>query len=115
RIAELNHALDERSTLELGQHLNRYLKVYGKARSQSQWNSFYRAHSIENLEGLASFWVILSFWIQGEYDLNESIQSWMFRKFCENTESKNIRLAVLEIAALSSERIPMPEGLLLKS
>lgn len=115
RIAELNHALDERSTLELGQHLNRYLKVYGKTKTQSQWNNFYQAHSIENLEGLASFWVILSFWIQGEYDLNESIQSWMFRKFCENTESKTIRLAVLEIAALSSERIPMPEGLLLNS
>lgn len=113
KLCELNHALDEESTRDLGRHLNKFLKVYGKVRSESQWNSFYKSHSVEYIEGIAAFWVTLSFWIQGQYDLSESIQTWMYRNFKESTDSVLIQQAVVEIAALSSERLPLPEGLLI--
>lgn len=113
KLAELNHALDEESTRDLGRHLNRFLKVYGKVRSEAQWNNFYKSHSVEYIEGIAAFWVALSFWIQGQYDLSESIQAWMYRKFKDSTSSVLIQRAILEIAALSSERLPLPEGLLI--
>ena len=113
KLCELNHALDEESTRDLGRHLNKFLKVYGKVRSESQWNNFYKSHSVEYIEGIAAFWVTLSFWIQGQYDLSESIQAWMYRNFKGSTDSVLIQRAVVEIAALSSERLPLPEGLLI--
>ncbi|WDR35710.1 hypothetical protein NN484_25000 [Pseudomonas serboccidentalis] len=113
KLAELNHAIDEESTRDLGRHLNKFLKVYGKVRNEAQWNNFYKSHSVEYIEGVAAFWVALSFWIQGQYDLSESIQTWMYRNFKESTDSVLIQRAVVEIAALSSERLPLPEGLLI--
>lgn len=113
KLAELNHALDEESIRDLGRHLNKFLRVYGKVKSEAQWNNFYKSHTVEYIEGVAAFWVTLSFWIQGQYDLSESIQSWMYRNFKEAANSILIRRAILEIAALSSERLPLPEGLLI--
>lgn len=112
KIAELNHALDQDEARQLGRHLNRFLRVYGKQRKDSQWDQFYQEHTIRYLEGTAAFWVTLSFWIQGQYDLSESIQQWMFRAFKNHADDTNIQYAILEIAALSSERLPLPEALL---
>nr|WP_321464333.1 hypothetical protein [uncultured Desulfobulbus sp.] len=111
-IAELSHSIDQEDALELGKHLNRFLRVYGKERAEWQWNQFYHSHTIRYLEGIAAFWVTLSFWIQGQYDLSESIQEWIYRKFKEENDDRVIRNAIFEIAALSSERLPLPDGLL---
>jgi len=111
-IAELNHALTREEALLLGRHLDRYLKVYGKHRTDAQWSTFYEKHTVRHVEGLAAFWVTLSFWIQGQYNLEESIQDWMYRSFTTNIEDTVLQSAILQIAALSSERLPTPESLL---
>ena len=111
-IGELNHALDHEEARALGRHLNQFLRTYGKAREDWQWDHFYREHTIRYLEGIAAFWVTLSFWIQGQYDLSESVQEWMYRCFKERVEDETMQSAILEIAALSSERLPTPDGLL---
>jgi hypothetical protein len=112
QIAELNHSLDQDEAHRLGRHLNKFLHVYGEERQDWQWNQFYQDHTVRYLEGVTAFWVTLSFWIQGQYDLSESIQHWMFRKFKENAGDRIVKDAILEIAALSSERLPLPEVLL---
>jgi hypothetical protein len=111
-IAELNHLLSEHEAYELGRHLNKFLRVYGKERPEWQWKAFYDAHTVRYLEGIAAFWITLSFWIQAQYDLSESIQEWIYRAFKERVDLPELRLPLLEIAALSSERLPLPEGLL---
>ena len=115
KLDELGHAINKEESLELGRHLNRFLRSYNKQKSDSQWARFYEEHTVRYLEGTAAFWVTLSFWIQGQYDLNESIQEWMYRAFKSNTPDITIRTAILEIAALSSERLPLPESLLTPS
>lgn len=112
KVAELNHALNQEEARQLGRHLNQFLRTYGKARNDSQWDRFYNNHTVRYLEGVSAFWVTLSFWIQGQYDLSESIQQWLYKSFKENIEEGIIRDAILEIAAMSSERLPMSEGLL---
>jgi len=111
-VAELNHALDGSEARQLGRHLNRFLRVYGKERQDWQWDQFYQDHNVRYLEGTSAFWVTLSFWIQGQYDLSESIQQWMYRSFKANAREQIVQNAILEIAALSSERLPLPEALL---
>lgn len=112
RLAELTHAIEPDEALRLGTHLNQFLKVYGHERTVTQWQYFYSEHSVRYVEGVAAFWVVLSFWIQGQYDLSESIQEWMYRCFKENADDRTIQEAIVQIAALSSERLPMPEALL---
>ena len=115
KLAELGHAIDMEESRELGRHLNKFLRLYNKQKSDSQWGRFYEEHTVRYLEGTAAFWVTLSFWIQGQYDLRESIQEWMYRAFKSNTPDITIQAAILEIAALSSERLPLPESLLTPS
>jgi len=112
QVGELNHALDQEEARRLGRHLNQFLRVYGKTREESEWDRFFQDHTVRYLEGVSTLWVTLSFWIQGQYDLSESIQEWMYRSFKEKVDEGIMQEAILEIAALSSERLPMPEGLL---
>ena len=112
KVAELTHVISQDEARLLGRHINRFLRVYGKQRHESQWLRFYQDHTVRYLDGAVAFWVTLSFWIQGQYDLSESIQEWMYRAFKQNTEDSTMRCALLEIAALSSERLPLPEALL---
>lgn len=111
-LAELNHAIELTEAEQLGDHLNTFLRHYGKQRERWQWERFYRDHTVRYLEGTAAFWVTLSFWIQGQYDLSESIQEWMYRSFKQNAVEPDLREAILRIAALSTERLPLPEILL---
>jgi hypothetical protein len=111
-LAELNHALTKDDALRLGRHLNQYLRVYGKERSAVEWEKFHQEHTINYLDGLAAFWVTLSFWIQGQYDLSESIQEWMYRHLLSGVKDATLQLAVLEVAALSVSRLPMPDALM---
>lgn len=114
-LAELNHAIELTEAEQLGDHLNRFLRHYGKQRERWQWEKFYRDHTVRYLEGTAAFWVTLSFWIQGQYDLTESIQEWMYRSFKQNAVDRGLQEAILRIAALSTERLPLPESLLPRS
>ncbi|MGI0133731.1 MAG: hypothetical protein ACREBW_02075, partial [Candidatus Micrarchaeaceae archaeon] len=112
QIAELNHVIGLDDALSLGEHLNKFLRGFGKQRDSLQWQRFYEDHTIRYNEGIAAFWVTLSFWIQGQYDLSESIQEWMYRCFKENAIETRLKAAVLRVAAMSSERLPLPEILL---
>lgn len=115
RLVELNHAIDLSEARQLGDHLNRFLRLYGKQRESWQWERFYQDHTVQYLQGTAAFWVALSFWIQGQYDLSESIQEWMYRSFKQNAKDIDLKLALLRVAAMSTERLPLPEKLLPKS
>ena len=112
KLTDLNHAISLDEAQALGAHLNKFLVHYGKQRQPWQWERFYRDHTVHLLEGTAAFWVTLSFWIQGQYDLSESIQEWMYRNFKQNATNPDVRDAILRIAALSAERIPLPDVLL---
>jgi hypothetical protein len=112
KIAELNHAIEVEDAQRLGIHLNQFLSHYGKQKSIVQWDHFYREHTVRYLEGTAAFWVALSFWIQGQYDLSESIQEWIYKCFKEANLSPPLKDAILRVAALSSERLPLPEAFL---
>lgn len=114
-ISMLNHALDQQEARDLGKHLNKFLRGYGKSRPERQWDQFYHEHTVRYLEGIAAFWVTLSFWIQGQYDLSESIQEWIYKAFLNKTGDGVMREALLDIAAMSSEHLPLPAGLLPKS
>ena len=111
-IATLTHTLSPHEARQLGQHLNSFLRNYGKARGEGQWDNFYQNHSVRYLGGESTFWIALSFWVQGQYDLSETIQEWMYRTFKAEIDSDLIQRSILEIAAMSSERLPLPEGLL---
>jgi hypothetical protein len=111
-LGELNHAIQKEETRQLGEHLNKFLRRYGKQRAQSQWDRYYEDHTVRYLEGTAAFWVTLSFWIQGQYDLSESIQEWIYRSYKRNATEPVLREAILRIAAMSTERLPLPEILL---
>ena len=115
QIAELSHALNEEEALQLGNHLNRFLGVHGKQRQDWQWKQFHQNHTVRYLEGTAAFWVTLSFWIQRQHDLSVSIQEWLLSAFKENAGDRPIQEALVKIAALSSERHPLPESLLPRS
>lgn len=112
RISDLNHAIKLSEARDLGKHLNEFLKYYGKARSEVQWDNFYQEHTNRYIDGIAAFWVTLSFWIQGQYDLSESIQQWVYSAFKEQTDDQVVKEAILQIAAMSSERFPLPQALL---
>lgn len=111
-IARLTHNLDGDEAINLGRHLNRYLRVYGKERPDWQWQGFHESHTVRYVEGIAAFWITLSFWIQSQFDLSDSIQDWIYKLFKAKVDDPILRLALIEVAALSSARLPLPEGLL---
>ncbi|MBZ0115227.1 MAG: hypothetical protein K8J08_22425 [Thermoanaerobaculia bacterium] len=114
-VAELNHSLEQTEARALGKHLNQFLRNYAKERQEWEWDAFYEEHTVRYLDGIAAFWVTLSFWIQGQYDLTESIQHWLYRNFRTHVTERTLQDAILEIAALSTERLPLPEALLPRS
>jgi hypothetical protein len=111
-VATLVHVIDSQEAKALGVHLNRFLGPHGKARAPSAWESFHRNHTIMYAQGMTAFWVSLSFWIQFQYDLSESIQEWVYKKFKATAQSPILRKALLEIAAFSTERVPLIDSLL---
>ena len=115
KIAELNHTINLKAARDLGQHLNDFLRYYGKERSETQWDQFYDAHTVKEVAGIAAFWVTLSFWIQGQYDLSEFIQEWIYKTFKEQAGDRAVQEAILQIAAMSSERLSLSQSLLPKT
>lgn len=112
-LDKLGHELSERDVLALGAHLNKFLRRFGREKSESEWRSFWESHSPGGMgNSIASFWIALEFWLKGQFDLSESIQQWIMRQFRETEIRADERRLVLEIAALSIERLPYPEALL---
>ena len=112
KVGELGHTVSEEEALALGRHLNRFLAQFDNARSEAQWRAFYRGHTADELGGIAAFWVVLSFWLRWQFDLTETFQAVVYRTFRESTARKDIRRALVYIAAMSAERRPLPHALL---
>ena len=114
-VGSINHIIDQYEAKKLGEHLNRFLRIYGRERSAGQWQNFYSDHTVRLIEGSAAFWITLSFWIQGQYDLSGSIQDWLYQAFKRSGAGAVVKRAMLDIAAFSTERLPIPESLLPRS
>ena len=108
----LTHELTQDEALDLGQHLNKFLKPLGRDKSDAEWHQFFNTHRPNISSSVASFWIALEFWLKGQLNLSESIQSWLYRQFREAEASDNMRCLLLEIGAMSVERQPIPEGLM---
>ena len=111
-VAAPTHFLSPHEVDALGRHLNRFLRVYQKERTLEAWSHFYHEHSVQQMHSVAAFWIALSFWLRTSRDITGSIQDWMYAAFIEHSGTKAIRFALVEIAALSSERLPLDERLL---
>ncbi|MDX2148067.1 MAG: hypothetical protein SFZ23_11145 [Planctomycetota bacterium] len=120
----LSHEMREADVERLGRHINRFLEPVGRAQDLDRWHAFWRDNSLIPEPGtmgvpdrVASFWVALEFWLRKQLNLGESIQRWLYTRFVEATYrgkllSSDARLAVLMIAAMSTERVHLPEQLL---
>ncbi len=111
-IAAPNHLLSPEEVEALGRHLNRFLRVFGKFRPLEAWMHFYNEHSVQHVSGVAAFWVVLSFWLRSSRDITGSVQEWIYQAFLEYGNSTAMKSALVEVAALSSERLPLNEDLL---
>ena len=109
-LVTLTHIVEKQSVLNLGRHLNTFLKPHGLAKSLAEWEAFHEQHKV-GVE-VSHFWIALSFWIQGHYDLSETIQERIYRSFKEHAADLGVKQAILEIAALSVQGIPTPERVL---
>lgn len=112
RLTHLTHEISEEDALSLGRHLNRYLARNGKVRSESEWRNFLQKSTVDRVQGMAAFWIVLSFWLQRQFDLRETIQGWVYRQFREKVTDPDLRRAIIDIAAMSTERQVLPERLL---
>jgi hypothetical protein len=112
QIASLGHDVSVKDAIALGEHLNKFLGVHGNIRSETEWRGFYEASAVQASRGIAAFWIALSFWLQYQFDMKETVQSWIYRQFKEKISDEAVRKAIFDIAALSTERILLPESLL---
>jgi uncharacterized protein YfkK (UPF0435 family) len=113
QVASLTHELNLEEALQLGQHLNKFLRPLGQDRTDHQWRQFWEAHRPNHItSSIAHFWIALEFWLKGQLDLSQSIQSWLYTSFRNADIPDDLRLLLLEIATLSIERQPLPEGLM---
>jgi hypothetical protein len=111
-LADLSHVISAENAIALGKHLNRFLAPHGPIRTDSEWYGFYEATALQAESGIAAFWIALSFWLQRQFDMRETIQAWIYRQFKEKMHDPEVRRAILDIAALSSERYPLPDAML---
>lgn len=112
KIAVVGHELSRNEAVQLGQHINLFLTPLGKAKPEHQWLQFWNAHTPNIQNRVASFWISLEFWLKGQLDLSESVQSWLYGQFKALAISIELRQLILEIAALTADREPLPEGVM---
>ena len=84
-------------------------------RTAAEWHGFFRASAVHAESGITAFWVALSFWLQRQIDMTETVQSWLYRQFQSKVKDSELRRALIDIAALSTERRPLPETMLPKT
>lgn len=112
QLAELSHEISPDAAADLGRHLNAFLARHGGTRSESEWRRFVETSSVAADQGIASFWIALSFWLQRQFDMQETVQAWVYRQFKEAATDGELRTALVSIAAFSTERLPLPEAML---
>ena len=115
QLVHLTHEMTAAQSMSLGKHLNRFLAPHGTSRSENEWQSFFRSSSMQKSAGVAAFWIVLSFWLQRQIDIGETVQSRVYNQFRDANLSQELRVAVLRIAAFSTVRTPLPDALLPKS
>ena len=111
-LAKLSHEVQLDDTIALGRHLNQFLRPHGNLRTEIEWQSFYEDSAVQAERGVAAFWIALSFWLERQFDMRETVQAWIYRQFKEKKLDPDVRRAILDIAALSSEKSPLPEAML---
>jgi hypothetical protein len=113
--SQLQHDLTEEDAVELGRHLNRFLEPKQNSRSLEEWRYFHNMNSPRigdfGASGI-SFWITLEFWLKRQLQLGESIQDWLYSQFTSADFPPDVKLLILRIAALTVERIGMPEDLM---
>ena len=112
QLPTLTHEISLEESLDLGRHLNIFLKPHGREKTEQDWRMFWHNHSTTTESPIASFWISLEFWLRGLVDLSTSIQAWLLEQFVEAELSPTARRVILEIAALTIERKPLPEMLM---
>lgn len=108
----LFHQITREEALSLGHHLNAFLAPRQRDRTDDQWLAFWESTRPGPEFSATSFWVALDFWLKRQFDLGESIQTWLFQQFQAAECSDAFRIALLEIGSLSIERLGMPEAML---
>lgn len=111
-LANLSHHVEPGDALALGHHLNRFLAPHNTARTPEEWRSFFAASAVDSKRGIAAFWIVLSFWLQRQLDLGETVQSRVYRAFRDQVLDAELKPALLRIAAFSTVREPLPDELL---
>lgn len=111
-LASLSHRVSSSQALELGSHLNKFLVPHGTGRSEQEWRDFSAASTGGAGQQIAAFWIVLSFWLQRQVDLGETVQSRIYRQFASEVKDEAMRVALLRIAAFSTVREPLPDELL---
>lgn len=111
-IGQLTHEVPRASAVEFGRHLNQYLAPHGPVRGPEEWQGFFQASAVHAESGISSFWVALSFWLQRQIDMNETVQSWLFKQFQSFVRDPQLRSTLVDIAAMTTERRPLPESML---
>ncbi|HEX8486570.1 hypothetical protein [Sphingomonas sp.] len=111
-LAILSHRVEAPDALRLGAHLNRFLAPHNSARTSQEWQAFFNASAVQDTRGVAAFWIVLSFWLQRQIDLNETVESRVYRAFRDQTADAELKSALLRIAAFSTVREPLPDELL---
>lgn len=112
QLSNLSHQVPGDQAAALGEHLNRFLSPHGTDRSQAEWNAFFASSSTDDRRSVAAFWIVLSFWLQRQIDLGETVQSRVYRQFADRVSDDAMRFALLRIAAFSTIRKPLPDALL---
>nr|WP_294514831.1 hypothetical protein [uncultured Rhodopila sp.] len=111
-LTELTHEISAEDAAKLGKHLNTFLRHHGGTRSEAEWTGFFELSSLHAERGIAAFWIALSFWLQRQFDMNETVQAWVYRKFKETVTDPELRAAIISIAVFSTERLPLPDAML---
>ena len=93
QLAHLSHEVPVEEAVALGQHLNKFLAPHGPTRTESEWRGFYEASAVQADRGIATFWIALSFWLQRQFDMKETIQAWIYRQFKEKVKDPEVRSA----------------------
>lgn len=111
-IDQLTHEVPQVDAMAFGRHLNRYLEPHGPVRKPEEWENFFHSSAVHAKDGISSFWVTLSFWLQRQIDMNETVQSWLFQQFQKSVKDPQLRSTLVDIAAITTERRPFPESML---
>jgi tetratricopeptide (TPR) repeat protein len=110
-LTTLTHQVTMEDALDLGRHLNRFLQQ-GATRSEADWRNFFDRSVVGHSNGIAAFWIALSFWLQRQFDLNETIQAWLYRQYRQKVVDPVLQRAIIDIAAMSAEHQALPEDIL---